>query len=267
MECLAKQSDSRVFLRQRRSDQEPQTSDATEQAQGVANIDELVNELRFIVPSEQEKARILELWKQTLVHRNSARDEGMFWQYMKDFAVASSFGGALISLDFELLKPNACCFDDAWKSIEPKILDQFRNVHRYIKNDVLKVLAVIREKNPSRGAKRPREESEARKLNPLHGIIEWIDPELEIPTTEVPLIYIVEKFFEIGDCYLVWNDVTVPVGNDILAAFILLCKSFTVFNVKCCASDKLFYSFFHAFCFKLEPLSTTSNKFLDKLIE
>nr|XP_029736179.1 uncharacterized protein LOC115270954 [Aedes albopictus] len=185
---------------------------------------------------------------------------------MKDFPVVSSFGGELISLEFELLKSNACCFEDAWNIIEPKILDQFRNVHRYIKNDVLKVLAVIREKNPSRGAKRSREESEARKLNPLHGIIDWIDPELEIPTTEVPLIYIVEKFFEIGDCYLVWNDITINVGKDILAAFILLCKAFTVFNVKCCASDKLFYSFFYAFCFKLEPLSTTSNKFLDKLI-
>ncbi|EAT37863.1 AAEL010194-PA [Aedes aegypti] len=265
MESLAKQSDSRVFLRQRDAEQVPQTSGTTVVDKEEPNIDELVDELRCIVPTHQEKGKIEELWKKTIIQRNKARDEGFFLQYLKDFPVALAFDGQLISLDFQLLKPNAQCFDDAWNSILPKILDQYRDVHMYMKNDVIKALTVIRDKNPSRGAKRPREETQARKLNPLRGVIEWIDPEFEMPSTEIPMIFIAEKLFEIGDCCVAWKDITIPVGNDVLAAFKLLCQAFVVFNVKCSPSDKIFYSFFHAFCFKVEPLSTTSNKFVDKL--
>lgn len=76
------------------------------------------------------------------------------------------------------MKPTAASFDDMWTVIQLKILDQYRDAYRYIRNDIIKALAVIREKNPTRGAKRPREkgqkEEEARILNPLHGIVEWI---------------------------------------------------------------------------------------------
>ncbi|XP_062534812.1 uncharacterized protein LOC134203994 isoform X2 [Armigeres subalbatus] len=266
MENLAKQSDSRVFFRQRETDQVPQTSTMKDIMQVAPNFDELVNELRFIVPTEQEKGRIRQLWQQTLIQRNNARDEGTFLQYLQEFPVALAFGGELLSLDFEVLKPNACLFEDGWNSILPKILAEFEDVHMFIKNDVIKALAVIHDKNPSRGAKRPREESNARNSNPLHGILKWIDPDLEMPMTDVPLIFITEKFPEIGECYVAWKDISIPVGKNVLAAFILLCQSFTVFNVKCCPSDKIFYSFFNAYCFKVEPLSTTSNKFLNKLI-
>lgn len=60
----------------------------------------------------------------------------------------------------------------------------------YMKNDVIKALTVIRDKNPSRGAKRPREETQARKLNPLHGVIEWID----VSSTQDRLCYSNENF-------------------------------------------------------------------------
>lgn len=77
------------------------------------------------------------------------------------------------------MRPNAAPFEEMWTAIQTKIVEQYRDAYRYIKNDVIKSLAVVREKNPSRGAKRPRDkgqkEEAARKLNPLHGIIEWID--------------------------------------------------------------------------------------------
>lgn len=90
--------------------------------------------------------------------------------------------------------------------------------------------------------------------------------EMELPTPDVPLVIIAEKLFELGDCYIVWKDKAIPVGQNLLGAFILLCQTFTVFNVKYHPSDKLFYSFFYASCFKLESLSTTGNKFLNQLI-
>lgn len=77
------------------------------------------------------------------------------------------------------MKPTAAPFEDMWTAIQVKVVDQHRDMHRYIKNDVVKALSIVRDKNPTRGAKRPRDkgqkDEEARKLNPLQGIIEWID--------------------------------------------------------------------------------------------
>lgn len=270
MELLAKKSESRVIHRQHADNPSTSTSNVSEIDQGGMNIDDLVHELQFAVPSEQTNPRIKDLWNQTLKYRNERRSEETFLQFMMDFPVASAFGGELISLEFELMKPAAAPFEDTWNNLQPKILGMYRDVHRYIKNDIIKALSVVRDKNPTRGAKRPREkgpkDEEARKLNPLQGVIEWIDLEVELPAPDVPLIIIAEKLFEVGDCYVVWKDVSIPVGKDLLGAFILLCQAFVVFDVKCCPSDKLFYSFFYASCFKIEALSTTGNKFLNQLV-
>ncbi|XP_065079427.1 uncharacterized protein LOC135702327 [Ochlerotatus camptorhynchus] len=267
MEFLAKKSDKRVFHRLSDDCQTLRASEVSEYDQDEATIDDLVLELQFAVPTEQSKSRIMDLWKQTLRFRNNIREEGTFLQFMKDFPVATAFGGALISFDFESMRPNGARFEDVWNVIQPKILDQYRDVYRYIKNDMIKALAVVREKNPTRGAKRPRpdKEKEARKFNPLHGIIDWIDPEMELPNTEDPLIIVSATLFEDGDCNIIWKDISIPVGNNLLGAFTLLLQVFTVFNVKCCPSDKIFYSFFYAYCFKIEALSTTGNKFVSQL--
>ncbi|XP_065090547.1 uncharacterized protein LOC135711600 [Ochlerotatus camptorhynchus] len=267
MEFLAKKSDKRVFHRLSDDCQTLRASEVSEYDQDEATIDDLVLELQFAVPTEQSKSRIMDLWKQTLRFRNNIREEVTFLQFMKDFPVATAFGGALISFDFESMRPNAARFEDVWNVIQPKILDQYRDVYRYIKNDMIKALAVVREKNPTRGAKRPRpdKEKEARKFNPLHGIIDWIDPEMELPNTEDPLIIVSATLFEDGDCNIIWKDISIPVGNNLLGAFTLLLQVFTVFNVKCCPSDKIFYSFFYAYCFKIEALSTTGNKFVSQL--
>lgn len=71
--------------------------------------------------------------------------------------------------------------------------------------------------------------------------------------------------FEDGECFIVWNNVTVKTESNVLEAFIILCKVFAVFNVACSPSDKLFYSFFGAVCHKVEKMSTTATKFLDLL--
>lgn len=99
----------------------------------------------------------------------------------------------------------------------------------------------------------------------LHIIVIYFQLEVELPTPNVPLIIIAEKLFELGDCYVVWKQIAIPVGKDLLGAFVILCKAFTVFDVKCYPPDKLFYSFFYASCFKVEALSTTANKFLSQL--
>ncbi|XP_055550171.1 uncharacterized protein LOC129732849 [Wyeomyia smithii] len=121
---------------------------------------------------------------------------------------------------------------------------------------------------PTRGVKRPHDsenEKQSRKLNPLHGIVEWINQGMELPQPDVPIIVVLAASFDVGDCNIVWRDIVVPVGSDLLNAFVLLLQTFVVCNVKCRPSDKLFYSFFYAYCFKIGSLSTTGNKFLSQL--
>ncbi|XP_040157585.1 uncharacterized protein LOC120897043 [Anopheles arabiensis] len=269
METLAKRSCSRVFYRSRHDEATPSSSKIITNDECGENIDDLVYELETIVPLENSMENIKYLWKQTLAYRHEKRARGIFSQFMTDCSAASAFGGELISLEFELMNPTAAKFEDMWNVIQQKILEKFRIDYRYIKNDLIQSLCLVREKNTIRGAKRTREEdykeNDARTLNPLHGIIDGIDFETSFPTPDVPRIIIVAKMFELGECYVVWKNSTIHVGNNLIRAFIVLCQAFTVFNVKCYAADKLFFSFFHASCFKLGALSTTSNKFLNQL--
>lgn len=69
-----------------------------------------------------------------------------------------------------------------------------------------------------------------------------------MPSVGTPQIIITAPEFELGDCSVVWEDVVISVGANVLYAFELLCMAFTVFNIKCSSSDKLFYSFFAAAC-------------------
>ncbi|XP_041781964.1 uncharacterized protein LOC121598758 [Anopheles merus] len=179
METLAKRSCSRVFYRSRHDEATPSSSKIITNDECGENIDDLVYELETIVPLENSMENIKYLWKQTLAYRHEKRDRGIFSQFMTDCSAASAFGGELISLEFELMNPTAAKFEDMWNVIQQKILEKFRIDYRYIKNDLIQSLCLVREKNTIRGAKRTREEdykeNDARTLNPLHGIIDWID--------------------------------------------------------------------------------------------
>lgn len=91
-----------------------------------------------------------------------------------------------ISLEFELMNPTAAKFEDMWNVIQQKLLEKYLIDYRYMKNDLIQSLCLVREKNTIRGVKRTREEdykeNDARTLNPLHGIIDWIDVSYEDST-------------------------------------------------------------------------------------
>nr|XP_029715639.1 uncharacterized protein LOC109397381 isoform X1 [Aedes albopictus] len=248
MEYFAKKSDNRV-IRRRQNPQQSQPDAEPDQAEPLETVEDfecLVNELKFSVPSEQTKTHIKNLWKRTIRFRNDHRDAGSFLTFLTDFPVASAFGGLLIMSDYEALHPKAPDFRAAWNELQEKILERYRDKYRFLKNDFIRALAIVREKNPTRGSKRPRErnEQDLRKNNPLHGIILWINADAPIPEPDVPQIVIRGEEFVEGNGSLVWKNVAIPLETDILSAFALLCATFTVFNVKCSPSDKLFYGFF-----------------------
>ncbi|XP_065075394.1 uncharacterized protein LOC135699115 [Ochlerotatus camptorhynchus] len=270
MEYYAKKSNKRIFHRRRiqpnSTDQEAlsEQPDVTEVIE--EDMDNLIIELKFIVPSDETKNHILNLWKKTLKIRNEHRNERTMLTFLKDFPVASAFGGVLIAYDYTTLRPNASDFNESWNDIQSKVLVRYSDTFRFIKNDFLRALAVVRQKNPTRGLKRSREQDpNLRKINPLHGIIQWINSDKSMPTSAIPQIIVVGEEFEVGECYVIWDNVVVGTGPDVLHAFVLLCKAFTVYRVACSPSDKLFFDFFYACCFKINQMSTTGNNFINFL--
>ncbi|XP_055532980.1 uncharacterized protein LOC129723058 isoform X1 [Wyeomyia smithii] len=234
MEYLAKKSQRRLFHRNHHAQASATVPLIDTQDNDESNIEELINELQLQIPTDQTKPRIFYLWKRTLHYRNNLRKNATLLQFIKDFPVTAAFEGQLITLDFESLHPNAPPFQEMWECIHPKILDQFQDVHRFLKNDLVRALCIIRTKNPTRGVKRPHDsenEKQVRKLNPLHGIVEWINQGMELPQPDVPIIVVLAASFDVGDCNLVWRDIVVPVGSDLLNAFVLLLQTFVVCNV------------------------------------
>ncbi|XP_055526615.1 uncharacterized protein LOC129719171 [Wyeomyia smithii] len=268
MERLAKLSSTRVFHRHRNKDGLQELYEIEHLDEDVeVNIDDLVKELKFSVPTDQTKGYIISLWRRTAKFRQDLRKEGTLLMFMTDFPVASAFCGLLISEDYQLMKPGASAFVETWDSLQLRVLERHHEMFRYIKNNFIRAVAIIRVKNPTRGSKRLRDQNEEDflKTNPLHGVVQWIEDGQTMPVPEIPQVIIVGPEFHDGDCSVVWKDIVIPTGADILTAFDILCKAFTVFNVKCAASDKLFYSFFAAACYKVEHLSTTAAKFINLL--
>ncbi|XP_062550519.1 uncharacterized protein LOC134215318 [Armigeres subalbatus] len=269
MEYFAKKSNKRVFHRRQQAIDEAVKTEQPEMTEGVEeDMEGIITELKFIVPSDQSKTHILNLWSKTIKIRNEHRNEGSFLTFLNDFPVASGFGGLLIAQDYKILYPKATEFEEFWNAMQPKILNRYPDVYRFIKNDFLRALAIVRQKNPTRGTKRTREEQQdlhLRKMNPLHGIIQWINPDKSMPILTIPQIIVVGEEFEQGVCYVVWNNVIFETETNVVQAFTILCKLFAVGNVTCAPSDKLFYGFFSAACLRVEKMSTTANKFLDFL--
>ncbi|XP_053698336.1 uncharacterized protein LOC128745320 [Sabethes cyaneus] len=261
LEFLSKKAEKRLFVRE--SGNKPLNVSNLEPVQildELPSAEDMLTELQYSIPNDQSKERLVAVWKATIAYRNEQRTAGTFSEFLKDFPVASAFNGELLAEDFAMLKPKADNFDITWNNLQPKVIACFDEMFLHISDPFLRSLAIIRVKNPTRGARQSRDNSQ--KTNPLHKIIDWIDPEAAFPVCENPQIFVAAENFKSGDCYLIWKDVVISTGQDLKHTFILLCKGFTVFNTQPLPSDKLFFSFFSAAMLKIMPFSTTANKFL-----
>ncbi|XP_065077146.1 uncharacterized protein LOC135700554 [Ochlerotatus camptorhynchus] len=230
------------------------------------NLVEAEGELRFIVPNQQTKSHVIDLWNKTFERRQKYRFEENFFSFAKDCLVITAYDGDLIRIDFQKLKPTAKPFMENWNTVEPKVIMNNRELYMELKNDFVRALAIIRMKNPSRGSKRVRDEEASRK-NPLRGIIQWINAQDDFPSHGdqkcVPILYARGTLLEeSSDCAIVWGNIVFPLQLDIKSSFSVLLESFYVFNVSPAPCDKQFYLFMVGAVMGVGQLSTTGMKFL-----
>ncbi|XP_065088056.1 uncharacterized protein LOC135709595 [Ochlerotatus camptorhynchus] len=184
LEYLAKQSGQRVI--NRKSAPKEETCESSEhQPLGEIELITLIEELKFVVPTEDNKTRIAYLWDSTFDYRCQYRANKDVFSFLEEFPVASAFDGELIDYDFKKMKKNTVDFTDNWKHWQEKILQGHRHLFREISNDFVRALAIIRAKNPTRGSKRLRDEESA-KENPLRGIINWVSLEAQSFPKKIP---------------------------------------------------------------------------------
>lgn len=60
-----------------------------------------IQELKFIVPNQATKSRVVELWTATFNNRQAFRLENRFTEYLMDFPVFSAYNGELVSFFFK----------------------------------------------------------------------------------------------------------------------------------------------------------------------
>nr|XP_029723539.1 uncharacterized protein LOC109403469 isoform X2 [Aedes albopictus]XP_029723540.1 uncharacterized protein LOC109403469 isoform X2 [Aedes albopictus] len=267
MEYLARQSGERVIKRRRIESSAPSENVPLVVEPCSADIQTLIEELKFIVPNQANRSRVIELWAATFGDRQTFRNENRLSEYFQDFPVFSAYNGELVSIDYAKMKPSAAPFIEIWEQMEPKVLKQHEHLYKEIRADFIRALSIIRLKNPSRGSKR-KQDSTARKLNPLSGIIEWIKVEDDLPMTEsvAPVLFVRGEPMQASrDCVLRWNQWIIPVAQDVKTAFKLLVESFTVLKVSPAPTDKQFFLFMNGAVCQTETLNTTGAKFLHSL--
>ncbi|XP_065075784.1 uncharacterized protein LOC135717554 [Ochlerotatus camptorhynchus] len=139
MENVARQSDERIIKRRKLGEfSHTNEIDATLE-QEDDNMEDLVLELKFIVPNVQSKVRIVELWEKTFASRQQKRTAGTLVEYLKDFPVIGAFNGELIKLEFTKIKPGAKSFTDHWEELQNKILKQYADMFVELKNSKLRL--------------------------------------------------------------------------------------------------------------------------------
>nr|XP_029721951.1 uncharacterized protein LOC115263165 [Aedes albopictus] len=270
MEYLARSSGERVINRTKLQPEETSSGkdvDIDPDSSG-SNIDlETVNqELKFLCPGPNTKLRADELWRVTFNERKDMREKGSFYSYLQTYPVATAFNGAMISLDFRMMFPNAPNFREKFEGLQSKILTRYAELFKHVKNDFIRTLMIIRQKCPSRGAKRTRDADPA-KDNILKGIIEWIKPEDPYPiSNEVPILYVKGDFMENGaSAAVAWKGSIILMEGDINHCFQVLCEALLVFNSACQPTDKQFYTFiWNVFC-GVGLLTTTGERLLNSL--
>nr|XP_029728107.1 uncharacterized protein LOC115266269 [Aedes albopictus] len=125
------------------------------------------------------------------------------------------------------MHPNAPDFDEKLAQFQQKLLSRYSDFFKHVKNDFIRMLMIIRQKCPSRGAKRTRDADPA-KENILKGIVEWINPEDPYPHRE--------------------------------QTSKVLCESQVIFNAACAPTDKQFYVFVLNVFFGIGQLTTTGER-------
>nr|XP_029711614.1 uncharacterized protein LOC109397866 [Aedes albopictus] len=173
-------------------------------------------------------------------------------------------------MDFELMFPDAG-FNETWEALQEKILDGHINLHSYIKSKFVRALVIIKEKNPSRGAKRTIDGS--RKItNLLERIIEWINPEDDVEQfatsyskTKLPVLVMKAQQYEEGPAYVLLDKRIIPAGCDVSGAFLTLVQTYFIFKLKFEPAFANFFNFFVGAVLKIENLATTVDNFLFSL--
>ncbi|XP_055542588.1 uncharacterized protein LOC129728197 [Wyeomyia smithii] len=99
MEYLARKSEDRVFKR-RRLNELPSCGNISITPSSVEfneiELEELILELKYIVPNQRTRARIFELWEITFVSRHGNGTDSSFSKMFATFPVLSAYKGELI---------------------------------------------------------------------------------------------------------------------------------------------------------------------------
>ncbi|XP_055526748.1 uncharacterized protein LOC129719454 [Wyeomyia smithii] len=225
MDFLCKKTERRLFVRNNETNSlEPVSKlEPIQIMDEIPAVEDMLTELQYFIPSNHSKERLMVIWKATIAYRNEQRANDNFLQFLRDFPAASSFNGELLLEEFTILNPKANDVISTWTVLQPKLLSFFDEMYLHITSQFVRSLAILKNKNPTRGSRQVR--GDARKIHPLHGIIDWIDPEGEIPACEFPQIFVAAEQFQCGDCYLVWDDFAINTGRDLEHSFILLSLS------------------------------------------
>ncbi|XP_058817106.1 uncharacterized protein LOC131680408 [Topomyia yanbarensis] len=149
----------------------------------------------------------------------------------------------MISYDFQRMYNNTTNFVIQFNEWKVKILDVYNHLFKELNDDFIRCLAIIRNKNPTRGAKRMRSGSLMHD-NPLHDIIQWIGVDDTLPQGHLTPVLVVKggkRLESSGECFISWSQFNVDVGDDLIEAFFKYCSCFDVFHVDNIASDKHFF--------------------------
>ncbi|XP_058445906.1 uncharacterized protein LOC131427042 [Malaya genurostris] len=131
MEYLARKSEDRVIKR-RRIEEYPPSSDVSFIPMNENTSDDCIQqamlELKFIVPSQQNKNRIIELWNISFQNRQQSRELKHSFECIDDFPVLTAYNGELITLDFLKIRPQATSFSEKWETVQERILSQYNQL-------------------------------------------------------------------------------------------------------------------------------------------
>ncbi|XP_058817123.1 uncharacterized protein LOC131680425 [Topomyia yanbarensis] len=240
------------------------------------DIEEIIAKLKYIVPSDALQEIIKKDWNKTMNSRNRIRKiqnpEERLTEMFQTFPLSGAFDGLLIIMDFVAMFPDVNVnFGETWEIIETKILQKHGHLHTLVINGFIRSLVIIKEKNPSRGAKRVIQGSQ-QITNVLERIIEWINPEDEIVQcaaaykgSKLPVLFIKAQLYCEGECYICIGKRAFSVGDDIVRGFFILIMSYYYFNIQFDPSLVHFFTFFAGKVFNIGKMSTTNNDFLIKL--
>ncbi|XP_062550817.1 uncharacterized protein LOC134215705 isoform X2 [Armigeres subalbatus] len=176
-----------------------------------------------------------------------------------------------INLDFDNMFPSANKDEDVLGALQGKILDKFNHLHPTIDDQFIRLLLVIKEKNPTRGAKRANKGPKTI-ANLLERIVEWINPEDNVEhfaatyrATDNPVLVVRGPLYCVGETYIRVGKRIFSGGSELQNAFFIMIKTHYFFNLKFEQSLANFFSFFTSAVLNVSKPSTTTNGFLLQL--